>query len=149
TVGKLVAILAFVGVGLFNMKTVFLGGPLPSAAHIGTGVYLTLFPLQGFEVAPVAAGETKNPRRNVPLGTVGALVFSAVLYVIVQSVLVATYPALSEKTATPLQDAARYLGPGIGAIVLIGSLVSTGGFTAGSALGSPRYAEAMSKDGAF
>lgn len=149
TVGKLVAIFTFVGVGLFHMKGERLGGPFPSAAHLGTGVYLTLFPLQGFEVAPVAAGETKNPRRNVPLGTVGALVFSAILYVVVQSVLVASYPALSDKTATPLQDAAKYLGPGIGAIVLFGSLVSTGGFTAGSALGSPRYAEAMSKDGVF
>jgi amino acid transporter len=147
TVGKLLAIFTFVGVGLFRLNTARLGGPLPTAAHIGTGVYLTLFPLQGFEVAPVTAGETKNPRRNVPLGTMGSLVFSALLYVIVQGVMVAVYPDLGVKTDTPLHDAAKYLGPTIGAIVLVGSMVSTAGFTAGSALGSPRYAEAMGKEG--
>jgi APA family basic amino acid/polyamine antiporter len=146
TVAKIVAVLTFVGVGLFRMNTARLGGAAPSLAHIGTGVYLTLFPLQGFEVAPVTAGETQNPRRNVPLGTLGALVFSAILYVIVQTVLVAAYPNLGEKTDTPLHDAARYIGPTIGVIVLLGSMVSTAGFTAGSALGSPRYIEAMAKD---
>lgn len=147
TVTKLVAILAFVGVGLFHLDTARLGGPAPSPMQLGTGVYITLFPLQGFEVAPVTAGETKNPRRNVPLGTIGSLVFSAILYVIVQSVLVGAYPGLGAKTDTPFQDAARHLGPAIALVVLIGSMVSTGGFTAGSALGSPRYAEAMANDG--
>lgn len=147
TVTKLAAVLAFVGVGLLHMDTARLGGPAPSLMQLGTGVYITLFPLQGFEVAPVAAGETKNPRRNVPLGTIGSLVFSAILYVIVQSVLVGAYPGLGGKTDTPFQDAARHLGPTIALVVLIGSMVSTGGFTAGSALGSPRYAEAMANDG--
>jgi amino acid transporter len=136
-----------VGVGLFRLNTDSLGGPAPALAQIGTGVYLTLFPLQGFEVAPVTAGETRNPRRNVPLGTLGSLVFSALLYVLVQAVLVAVYPGLGHKTDTPLYDAAKYVGPGIALVVLIGSMVSTGGFTAGSALGSPRYAEAMARDG--
>jgi amino acid transporter len=149
TIGKLAAILTFVAVGLFRMKTERLGGAAPDLRQIGTGVYLTLFPLQGFEVAPVTAGETQNPKRNVPLGTIGALLFSALLYVIVQGVLVAAYPGLDHKTDTPLQDAATYLGPTIGLIVLAGSMVSTGGFTAGSALGSPRYAEAMAQDGSL
>ncbi|MEZ4301465.1 MAG: APC family permease [Polyangiaceae bacterium] len=147
TIGKLAAIFTFVGVGIFRMSTARLGGPAPEIRHFGTGVYLCLFPLQGFEVAPVTAGETRNPRRNVPLGTIGSLLFSAALYVVVQSVLVATYPGLGNKTDTPLYDAAKYLGPTIALIVLIGSMVSTGGFTAGSALGSPRYAEAMALHG--
>ncbi|MBK8253966.1 MAG: APC family permease [Polyangiaceae bacterium] len=145
TVGKLAAIFAFVGVGMFQMTTTRWGGDLPSVKQFGTGVYLTLFPLQGFEVAPVTAGETQNPRRNVPLGTIGSLVFSALLYVVVQAVLVATYPGLGNKTDTPLYDAAKYIGPTLALVVLLGSIVSTGGFTAGSALGSPRYAEAMAE----
>jgi amino acid transporter len=149
TVAKIAAVLTFVGVGVFRMSTARLGGPAPTVTQIGTGVYLTLFPLQGFEVAPVTAGETRNPRRNVPLGTMGSLVFSAILYIVVQAVLVAAYPRLGDVTETPLHDAAQYLGPTIGLIVLLGSMVSTAGFTAGSALGSPRYAEAMAKDGLF
>ena len=43
----------------FALNPAKLGGPLPlGAAGVGQGVYLALFPLQGFEVLPVAAGET-------------------------------------------------------------------------------------------
>jgi amino acid transporter len=147
-IGKIGAILCFVAVALFALEPGRLGGPLPlGAAGVGQGIYLALFPLQGFEVAPVAAGETENPKRNVPLGTMGTLLFSTLLFVVVQAALVASYPRLGEPSNQPLAEAARYLGPRVGLIVLIGSFVSIGGFTAGSALGSPRYAEAIASHG--
>ena len=147
-IGKISAILCFVAVGVMAMRPHQLGGALPhGVAGVGQGIYLALFPLQGFEVAPVAAGETANPRRSVPLATIGSLLFSAVLFVAVQAVLVASYPSLGDKSDHPLVDAARYLGPTLGGLVLVGSLVSMGGFTAGSALGAPRYAEAIASHG--
>lgn len=147
-IGKLGAILCFLVVAFAAFDPSRLGGALPRGAlGIGQGVYLALFPLQGFEVTPVAAGETLNPKRNVPVGTLGALGLSTLLFVVVQAVLVGSYPNLGSKSDTPLVDAARYLGPVIGAIVLVGSFVSIGGFTAGSALGSPRYAQAIAAHG--
>lgn len=147
-IGKLTAILCFVAVGLGALDGRPLGGALPHGVlGVGQGIYLALFPLQGFEVAPVTAGETTNPRRNVPLGTIGSLLLSALLFVVVQTVLVASYPMLGRESDTPLVDGARYLGPILGGLVLIGSIVSIGGFTAGSALGSPRYAEAIATQG--
>jgi amino acid transporter len=82
----------------------------------------------------------------------GALLFSALLFIVVQAALVASYPHLAEPPRPglpeqPLADAALYLGPRVGLIVLVGSAVSIGGFTAGSALGSPRYAEAIASHG--
>jgi amino acid transporter len=147
-IGKLGAIFCFLVAAAFALDPSRLGGPLPRGfAGVGTGVYLALFPLQGFEVAPVAAGETANPRRNIPLGTMGALVLSALLFIVVQAAMVCTYPGLGAESETPLADAAHHLGPRIGLIVLIGSFVSIGGFTAGSALGTPRYAEAIASHG--
>jgi amino acid transporter len=147
-IGKLGAIFCFLAVAAFALDPGRFGGPLPlGTAGVGQGIYLALFPLQGFEVAPVAAGETENPRRNVPLGTIGALLFSTLLFVVVQAALVASYPNLAAHSQQPLADAARYLGPRVGLVVLIGSFVSIGGFTAGSALGSPRYAEAIASHG--
>ncbi len=147
-IGKLGAIFCFLAVAVFAMKAGHLGGALPlGAAGVGQGIYLALFPLQGFEVTPVTAGETANPRRNVPLGTMGALLGSTLLFVLVQAVLVASYPSLGADSQHPLLDGARYLGPTIGLIVAIGSFISIGGFTAGSALGSPRYAEAIAAHG--
>ena len=147
-IGKLGAIFCFLGAAVFALDPTRLGGPLPHGlSGVGTGVYLALFPLQGFEVAPVAAGETENPRRNVPLGTMGALLLSALLFIVVQAALVASYPGLGHDSMTPLADAAAHLGPRIGRIVLVGSFISIGGFTAGSALGAPRYAEAIAARG--
>lgn len=147
-IGKVGAILCFLVVAIAAFDPSKLGGTLPRGAlGIGQGIYLSLFPLQGFEVAPVAAGETQNPKRNVPLGTMGALLLSALLFVVVQAVLVGVYPRIGEESGQPLVDAAKYLGPGIGLVVVIGSLVSVGGFTAGSALGSPRYAQAIAAHG--
>jgi amino acid transporter len=143
-IGKITAILCFVAVAIFRVELSRLGGPLPvGIAGVGQGIYLALFPLQGFEVTPVTAGETDNPKRNVPLGTMGALLFSALLFIVVQTVLVGSYAGLAQKAQTPLVDAAFSIGGVIGTLVLVGSLVSIGGFTAGSALGSPRYAKAI------
>jgi amino acid transporter len=148
TVGKVAAIFCLLAVAISAADPSRLGGALPrGVAGVGSGVYLALFPLQGFEVAPVTARETANPRRNVPLGTVGSLGFSALLFIAVQAVLVMSYPGLAEKSDTPLADAARHLGPRIGLVVLVGGLVSTGGFSAGSALGTPRYAQAIAGHG--
>jgi amino acid transporter len=148
TVGKLLAIMLFVGAALVSFDASRLGGTLPhGTAGVASGVYLALFPFQGFEVVPVPAGETKNPERNVPLGTIGSLLFAALLYVVVQATLVAAYPRLGDVSERPLVDAARYIGPILGTLVLVGSVVSVGGFTAGSALGSPRYAQAIADAG--
>jgi amino acid transporter len=147
-IGKLAAIFCFLGVAMFALKPSRLGGALPlGMAGVGQAIYLAIFPLQGFEVAPVTAGETVNPRRNVPLAIMGTLLFSALLYVIVQAVLACSYPGLAKQSWTPLVDAAYYLGPRIGMIVLVGSFISIGGFSAGLALGAPRFAEAIAGHG--
>jgi amino acid transporter len=147
-IGKLAAIGCFLAVALFSLDPSRFGGALPhGAAGVGQGIYLALFPLQGFEVAPVAAGETQNARRNVPLATMGTLFFSAILFIIVQTALVGSYPGLAAESQQPLTDAARHLGRTIGILVFAGSMVSIGGFNAGSALGSPRYARAIAAHG--
>lgn len=147
--GKITAIVCFIGAALLaTHPTGHFGGALPHGlAGVGNGVYLALFPLQGFEVVPVPAGETKNPKRNVPLATMGSLLFAALLFVVVQATMERVYPAIAAESQTPLVDAARYLGPTVGLVVFVGSIVSIGGFTAGSALGAPRYAQAIAKHG--
>ena len=144
TAGKLAAIACFLGVAAGALDPSRLGGRLPQGFWgVGSGVYLALFPLQGFETTPIAAGETANSRQTVPLATLGTLLFSTLLFMIVQAALVCSYPALATPSGHPLVDAARSLGVRLGAIVLAGSILATGGFSAGCALGSPRYAEAM------
>ncbi|MDE2292025.1 MAG: APC family permease, partial [Elusimicrobia bacterium] len=79
-------------------------------------VFLALWALQGFEVAPVPAGEAEDPQRDVPRAVLGSLAVAAVLYALVQAAAVGVHPGLAASGETPLIDAAQAaLGPWGGA----------------------------------
>ena len=63
---------------------------------VGSATFLAVFAAQGFEVAPVPGGETVAPRRDLPFAIVSSLLAASALYVVVQTVLVATGAQLSE-----------------------------------------------------
>jgi len=117
--------------------------------HLGTRVFPDMFSLsaaQGFEVVPVPAGETRKPRRDIPIGVVTSLLAASALYVVVQAVLVGAYPHIGEVSDTPLADAAIAVVPALGTVVAVGGLISTLGFVSGAALGTPRYLYAAAVD---
>jgi amino acid transporter len=113
---------------------------------LGPATFVALFAAQGFEVAPVPAGEARAPQRDLPFAIVGSLLAASLLYVIVQTVLVATHAPLSATSDTPLVDTAYALVPSLGLLVAAGGLISTIGFVSGSALGTPRYLFAAALD---
>jgi len=112
---------------------------LPPAGDFSDAMLLGIFAFVGFEAALVSAGETRNPRRDVPFSVAMSLLIVLVLYAGVQIVCIAAVPELANSTA-PVADAAVMLwGPlgeqviAIGAIVImLGSLNS--GFLATSRL---------------
>lgn len=114
---------------------------------IAAAVFMALFALQGFEVVPVPAGEARAPQEKAPTAILTTLLSAAVLYVVVQAVLVLGFDRLAEPSDAPLADAAVALRPWLGVVVAVGALVSTLGFVSGSALGTPRYLFAMARDG--
>jgi amino acid transporter len=117
------------------------------ASGIGAAVFMAVFAAQGFEVVGVPAGESHNPRRHVPLAILGSLFLATALYVLVQFVLVRSYAELGTISDTPLADAVLSRNQALGLLVAIGGLVSTWGFVAGTALGTPRYLFALSRGG--
>jgi len=113
---------------------------------IGEAVFVALFALQGFEVAPVPAGEARGAQRSVPFAVLPTLGFASLGYVVVRTSVVGAHAGLGAETDTPLADAALAVAPALGAVVTIGGVISTMGFVSGSALGTPRYVFAMSAD---
>jgi amino acid transporter len=112
---------------------------LPPVKDFSNAMLLGIFAFVGFEAALVSAGETRNPRRDVPVAVAMSLLIVLVLYAGVQIVCIAAVPDLAASKA-PFADAAVVLwGPvsetviGVGAIVImLGSLNS--GFLATSRL---------------
>ncbi|MFC6723600.1 universal stress protein [Halobium palmae] len=100
------------------------------------------------KVASVAE-EVESPGRNIPLGILGSLVFTTVLYVAIVAVLVGiTDPGSVAGSSTPVAVAAEVtLGQvGVVAVILAAILALVSTANAGI-LSSSRYPFAMSRDG--
>jgi amino acid transporter len=147
-------------VGKFAVLLILLVALLPHASFtqqdtslpkglggVGAATFIALFAVQGFEVAPVPAGETRSPKRHIPIAVVTSLIAASVLYLLVQLVLVGAYDRLGEVSDTPLANAALAVAPALGFVITAGGLISTLGFVSGSAFGTPRYLYAAASDG--
>ncbi|MFO0982017.1 MAG: amino acid permease [Planctomycetota bacterium] len=148
TIAKLLPLLVFAIVGLSIIRLDRLSFAT-SASALGAGAFKALFACQGFENVPVPAGETKNPRRSIPLATVSSLLFSVSLYVLIM--IVATCSVGSEALARsdrPLALAAEnFLGSTGAKLIAICAAISMTGYNSGVALITPRYLSAMAADG--
>ena len=119
----------------------------PGWHHLGAAALLLLYAYAGFENTAAAAGEYKNPRRDVPFALLAQIGFVTLLYAWVQWVALATLPGLAA-SATPLADAARrFLGDWGGWLLTIGATLSILGTNGNTVLTGPRYLFALAQDG--
>jgi APA family basic amino acid/polyamine antiporter len=147
TVGKIVPLLIFAGVGLFFIQPAnfSFAGPTPEYGKFSEAILLLLYAYFGFEAAVIPAGETKDPKRNLPFALLMALGFCTVLFILVQIVAMGTLPELAG-SERPLADAAgRFMGSFGAAFISIGALVSILGNLNGGFLSSSRLPFAMAE----
>lgn len=104
--------------------------PLPAGLP-GTlaGASGAFFAYVGLDLATTSAGETKNPKRNVPLGMLLGAVLVMILYVVASACLNGAVPleqlAKGEHKAAPFANALIYLGyDGAAWWVALGSTVA-------------------------
>ncbi len=140
TVGKIIPLLIFAAVGMFFIQPAnFSFAETPEYGKFSEAVLLLIYAYVGFEAAVIPAGETKEPRKNVPFALLTALGFCAVLFIIIQIVAIGTLPELAA-SERPLADAAgKFMGSFGAAFIVVGALVSilgnlNGGFLAASRL---------------
>lgn len=153
-IAKLVPLAMFIAVGAFfvdparAMPPIGLGelAAIPPG-DLGQAALLLLFAYAGFENLPAAAGEYRNPRRDIPFALVTMIVVVTLIYAAVQWVALGTLPALAQST-TPLADAAaRFGGPTLALILTIGATVSILGTNSNTIMLGPRYLHALAVDG--
>jgi basic amino acid/polyamine antiporter, APA family len=113
------------------------------------GMVLLVFTYGGFETALISAGEARNPRRDMPFAMFAALITCAVIYTLIQWVVIGVLPDPAH-TQRPLADAARIvIGHGGALLVALGAMCSTYGYLSGNMLGSPRVTFALAERGDF
>ncbi|WP_440991857.1 amino acid permease [Haloarchaeobius baliensis] len=115
---------------------------------IATAIGLVFVSYAGVTKVASVAEEIERPDRNIPLGIIGSLLFTTLLYVGIVAVVVGVVPALElAGSATPMADAAQQtLGDiGVAAVVFAAILALVSTANAG-VLSASRYPFAMARD---
>lgn len=149
TVLKLVPLAALVAafaLSGFAVATSPGAATVPGMSWFRAGLLAT-FAFQGFEIAPIIAGQTRASARAIPVALYGSLALVSAFYVLLQAACVASLPGLASSSA-PLADAAAILGgPALSRFVVLGTSVSALGISFGMVAMTPRYLSALAAGG--
>lgn len=147
-IAKTVPLLLFVGVGVFAIDwTRFAASEVPPMGDFGEAALLLLFAYAGFENTAAAAGEYRNPQRDVPFALLTMIVLVTLLYTLVQIVALGTLPNLAESASPLAESATLFLGAWAGMLMAIGAMISIEGNVGNTTLVGPRYLFALARDG--
>jgi amino acid transporter len=148
TIAKLVPLGIFIIAGLFFMDLTRLA-PLPPVSwrQAAAAALLLNFAFGGYDVIPVPAGETTNPRRYVPFALLITIVTVTLVMALAQMVTGGILPGLAA-SKTPVADAALLFMGGGGALLIgVGSILSMTGNNAGHILTGSRMLYALAENG--
>ena len=145
---KTLPLLLFVLVGIFYVEwgrlTPF---ELPPSGRLGETALLLLFAYAGFENTPAAAGEYRNPRRDVPIALLSMIALVTLLYTAVQAVAIGVLPGIEGSDSPVAEAAGVFLGSGGVLLMTVAALVSIGGNLGNTIFMGPRYVYALAADG--
>ena len=148
TVGKLVPLAVFILVGLAYVQPARLTTlpPITLQQSLAAGLLL-IFIYGGYEVVPVPAGESLDPRRDVPFAMVATIVAVMIVMTLTQIVAQGVLADVAGH-ATPIADAAAaFLGAAGALLIGVGSVVSMTGNNAGQVLSGSRMIFALAEQG--
>lgn len=112
-------------------------------------VLLLIFAYGGYEAALFPMGEAKDPRRDAPFALFAALLVVALLYTVLQLVVVEALPGAAH-SERPLADVARVMmGEGGAALISVGAMIAVYGYLSANLLGGPRGTFALAERGDF
>ena len=114
------------------------------------GAGVIFFAYIGFDAVSTAAQEAKNPRKDMPVGILGSLGISTVLYILVAIVLTGIVSYTTLNVADPVAVGVNAMGKGmfwLRPIVKIAAIAGLSSVILVMLLGQPRIFFTMAKDG--
>ncbi|MCX5782436.1 MAG: amino acid permease [Elusimicrobia bacterium] len=123
-------------------------------AGIKAGAAIVFFAFIGFDCVSTVAEETRNPRRDMPIGIIGSLIICTIIYILVAAVFTGIMPfsalkgALSQEKAEPLALALRHINLNwAGIVVAFGSIAAQLAVLLVLQMGQARIFFSMARDG--
>lgn len=168
---KISVVLAFIGIGFKYINTDNLTPFIPANtgvfgeygwSGILRGAAIVFFAYIGFDAVSTAAQETKNPRRNMPIGIMGSLIVCSVLYMVFSLVMtgVVNYKEyIGADSIAPAATAVAHMGemgangtivpafPWLNRGIIVAILLGYASVVLVMMMGQSRVFYSMSKDG--
>ncbi len=156
---KVFVILMFIGIGFFFVNKAnwhpFIPENTGTWGHYGwsgilRGSAVIFFAYIGFDAVSTAAQEAKNPQRDMPIGILGSLGISTILYILVAIVLTGIVSYTFLNVADPIAVGVDAMGKGLfwlRPIIKIAAIAGLSSVILVMMLGQPRIFYSMSKDG--
>jgi len=140
---KVAPLLLFAAVGLaLFWRDLPAPGPLPPLSTLETSALVIFYAFVGFENALVAAGETRDARRNIPRALMRTIIATAAFYLLIQLAFTAVAPDASEDA--PMIGFGAAIAGGTGALIMtFAALASLTGNLHGNMMTTPRLLQAM------
>ncbi len=113
------------------------------------GAAIIFFSYVGFDTASTTALEARNPQRDLPLGIIGTLVISTVLYMAMAATITGMVPYFKLNVAAPVAIAldAHPALSWLRSLVILGTIIGMTSVILTSILGQPRILLSMADDG--
>ncbi|MEM4729404.1 MAG: amino acid permease [Thermoplasmata archaeon] len=112
------------------------------------GAAIVFFAYIGFDAASTTAEEAKNPQRDLPIGIIGSLAISTILYIAAAAVLVGMVPYSELNQSAPFAYAfAQHNVVWATAVVSAGAIAGITSVLLVSLLAQPRIFFSLSRDG--
>jgi APA family basic amino acid/polyamine antiporter len=120
-----------------------------------SGASIVFFAYIGFDAVSTASEESKDPKRDLPIGIIGSLIICTIVYIGVAAVLTGMVPYTSLGNAEPLTSAIEAHANQLGGswlrfcafLVAVGSVIAHTAVLLVFQLGQPRIFFSMSRDG--
>ncbi len=156
---KVFVILLFIGIGFMFVNKANWHPFIPENTgvwgHYGwsgilRGAAVIFFAYIGFDAVSTAAQESKNPQRDMPIGILGSLGISTLLYILVAIVLTGIVSYTFLNVADPIAVGVNAMGSGLFWLRPIIKIAAIAGLTSVilvMLMGQPRIFFSMAKDG--
>lgn len=156
---KVFVILLFIGIGAFFVNKANWHPFIPENTgvwgHYGwsgifRGAAVIFFAYIGFDAVSTAAQEAKNPQKDMPIGILGSLGISTILYILVAIVLTGIVSYTFLNVSDPIAVGVNAMGPGLfwlRPIIKIAAIAGLSSVILVMLMGQPRIFFSMSKDG--
>lgn len=111
------------------------------------GAFIIFFAYIGFDALATAAEETKNPQKDLPIGIIGSLGITTIIYVLVALVLCGIMPIDKIDLQAPIAHAISSVGQGwVAGFISLGALTGLTSVLMVLMLAATRILYAMSRD---